>query len=98
MFPGQDWSLTPSYMPKSLLDKMLYSSSGKPWCGQLYIVVCWSRNKYHYAIRKLRKIQHRDRAQELLEASYRGDIQLLAAMKEVKGKFKGQIMPTCIEG
>ena len=34
----------------------------------------------------------------MLEASYRGDIQLLAAMKEVKGKFKGQIMPTCIEG
>ena len=60
--------------------------------------MCWSRNKYHYAIRKLRKIQHLDRAQELLEASYRGDIQLLAAMKEVKGKFKGQIMPTCIEG
>ena len=61
--------------------------------------MCWSRNKYHYAVRKLRNQEHSLKAQELVEASEQGDIELLKAMKEIKGsKSKVQSMPDCIEG
>jgi hypothetical protein len=67
--------------------------------GELHRVMCWSRNKYHYAVRKLRNQEHSLKAQELVEASEQGDIELLKAMKEIKGsKSKVQSMPDCIEG
>ena len=62
-------------------------------------VMCWSRNKYHYAVRKLKKLSAKNRAIELLEASEAGDIALMKAMKEIKGgKSTGQTMPDSIEG
>ena len=77
----------------------VWLSSGKPREGELHRVMCWSRNKYHFAIRKLKRSKHHHQAQELLEASEKGDIELLAAMKEIKGtKAKGQTMPACVDG
>ena len=96
--PGWQEQVEP-FRQDSLFWHSVWISSGKPRSGQLYNVMCWSRNKYHYAIRKLRKILNFNKAQDLLDASNRGDIHLIAAMKEIKGtKAKGQIMPTCIEG
>ena len=61
--------------------------------------MCWSRNKYHYAVRKLKKNKVHLRAEELLEASESGDIDLMAAMKVIKGKKNtGQTMPDSVEG
>ena len=51
----------------------------------LYIVQCCSRNKYHYAVRKLRKMSGKIRAEQFLEASEAGDIALMKAMQEIKG-------------
>ena len=73
--------------------------SGKPNSGELHRVMCWSRNKFHYAVRKLRRISHNVRAEELLEASEAGDIELMKAMQEIKGKKSTcQTMPDIIEG
>ena len=59
----------------------IWLSSGKPNTGGLHGVMCWSRNKYHYAVRKLRKMSGKIRAEQLLEASEAGDIALMKAMK-----------------
>ena len=61
--------------------------------------MCWSRNKYHYAVRKLRKMSGEIRAEQLHEASEEGDIALMKAMKDIKGqKSTGQTMPASIDG
>ena len=61
--------------------------------------MCWTRNKFHYAVRKLKKINANLKKEQLVEASERGDIELMAAMKEIRGKKqKGQTIPECIEG
>ena len=72
---------------------------GRPNTGHLYRVMCWTRNKFHYAVRKLKKINANLKKEQLVEASEKGDIELMAAMKEIKGgKQKGQSIPECIEG
>ena len=61
--------------------------------------MCWSRNKFHYAIRKLEKNADNVKAEILLEASEQNDIDLLAEMKKIKGnKSKGQVMPDEVDG
>ena len=64
----------------------VWLSMGRPNTGQLYRVMCWTRNKFHYAVRKLKKINANLVKEQLVEASERGDIELMAAMKEIKGK------------
>ena len=76
----------------------IWLSLSRPNTGHLYSVMCWSRNKYHYAVRKLKKNKVHLRAEELLEASESGDIDLMAAMKVIKGKKNtGQTMPDSVE-
>ena len=61
--------------------------------------MAWSRNKYHYAVRRAKKQADSVRAAELLQAAASGDRQLLQEMKKVIGKSKnGQMVPDCLEG
>jgi hypothetical protein len=77
----------------------VWLSLGRSNTGHLYRVMCWTRNKFHYAVRKLKKMRNQFKAEQLLEASEKGDIDLMAAMKEMKGKKNtGQTMPDCVEG
>ena len=77
----------------------IWLSLGRPNTGHLYRVMCWTRNKFHYAVRKLKKIKVKLKAEQPLIASERGDIELMAAMKDIRGKKQtGQTMPGCIEG
>ena len=55
---------------------------GRPNTGQVYNVMCWTRNKFHYAVRKLKRWKAHTQAQNLLEASERGDVELMSLMKE----------------
>ena len=58
-----------------------------------------SRNKYHYAIRTVRKRSKVIRAQKLLDASNAGNCELLAEMKCVKGSTRGaQSVPEKVDG
>jgi hypothetical protein len=60
--------------------------------------MCWSCNKYHYAIRKLEKNADTAKAEILLEASEQNDIDL-KEMKKIKDcKSKGQVMPEQVDG
>ena len=52
-----------------------------------------SRNKFHYAVRCVRKQEDTLRAKKLLEASQSGSMDLLAEMKKTKGTKKGA---TCL--
>ena len=50
----------------------------------MYWLMCWSRNKYHYAIRKLKKESDNILAKRFMEASENSDLDLLDEMKSVK--------------
>ena len=77
----------------------IWLSLNKPNSGHLYQTMCWSRNKYHYAIRKLKKHSDTILADQLLEASQEGDINLLKEMKKIRGgKSKSQTMPEEVDG
>ena len=72
---------------------------GKPNRGQIYNVMCWTRNKFHYAVRRLKKWKANNQAEMLLEASEKGDVELMAAMKLIKGRNNSiQKMPDCVDG
>ena len=58
-----------------------------------------ARNKYHYAVRKAKKLSKQIRANNLLEAANRGDINLLKEMKKIRAKKKqAQTIPDNVEG
>ena len=83
----------------SLFWHSVWLSADKPNTGQLFQLMCWSRNKYHYAIRKLKKHSDKVMAENLMEAAKESEVDLLKEMKRVKcGKLKGQSMPDEIDG
>ena len=79
------------YRQDSLFWYAVWISDGQPNRGALHDVMCWSRNKYHYAIRKVKKLSDQIRAEKLLEAANCGEANLLKEMKNIKGvQKKGQ--------
>ena len=71
----------------------------KPNSGQLFRLISWSRNTYHYAVRKLKKQTDNIMAENLMEAAQESEYDLLQEMKKVKcGKVTGQSMPDEIDG
>ena len=83
----------------SLFWHAVWLSSGRPR-GALQSVMAWSRNKYHYADRKAKRLADSIRATELQEAAAMGDFQLLQEMKKSLGNTKdgSSIMPESLEG
>ena len=58
-----------------------------------------TRNQYHYAVRKVKKLAEEIRARELLTASLGGDVNLLKEMKKIRGNNKGnENLPDNVEG
>ena len=77
----------------------MWLSDGRPNRGALHDVMCWARNKYHYAIRKVKKLSDQIRAEKLLDASNSGEANLWKEMKNIKGKQKkGQSLPESVDG
>ena len=96
--PGWKENVEP-FRQDALFWHSVWLSAGSPNTGQLHRLMCWSRNKFHYAIRKLEKKAENAKAEILLEASEQNDIDLLAEMKKMKGsKSKGQVMPDVVDG
>jgi hypothetical protein len=61
------------------------------------MIMC--RNKYHYAVRKAKLNSNITLASKFMEASERGEMDLLKEMKNIKGSNnKEQSMPECLEG
>ena len=57
-----------------------------------------TRNLYHYAVRKAVKQADKVRANRLLEASEKGDLDLLKEMKRLNGTSKSRRLPETVEG
>ena len=61
--------------------------------------MCWTRNKFHYAVRKAKRLSANIKSRKLLEAAELGDVTLMHEMKRIIGrKDKGQSVPESLEG
>ena len=67
----------------------VWQSAGRPSQGGLKQFMTSTRNQYHYAIRRVKKMASSLRARKLLEASEAGPCELLNEMKKIKGNGKG---------
>ena len=67
----------------------IWVQAGRPKRGELRNVMAHSRNKFHYAVRSVRRQEDTLRAKKLLEVSQSGSVDLLAEMKKIKGGIKG---------
>ena len=66
--------------------------------GVLHDIMCNTRNKYHYAVRRVKKMSNNIRARKLMDASQSGDVDLLKEMKKIKGGKKTNVnLPECVE-
>ena len=62
-------------------------------------MMCWTRNKYHYSVRKAKKAANNMESNKLLEAADTGDAALFKEMKRIRdGRDIGQIVPDCLDG
>ena len=96
--PGWHEHVAP-FRKDSLFWHSIWLSAGRPQSGELYRIMVTCRNRYHYAIRKAKNNSKILSATKLIEASERGDSELLKEMKNIKGsKNKEQSMPESLEG
>ena len=59
----------------------------------------WSRNKYHYSVRRAKKLAASIRAHDLLQAAELGDIHLLKEMKNtLSSKSTPETLPESLDG
>ena len=74
-------------------------SAGRPPSGQLYRIMATCRNRYLFAVRKAKNNMNLALAEKFLEASERGECELLKEMKNIRGsKSKRQTMPESLDG
>ena len=77
----------------------VWASAGSPNRGELYQVMCWARNKYHYAVRRAKRMASTIKSRKLLEAAELGDQELMKEMKMTLGKkSQGQSVPEELDG
>ena len=77
----------------------VWESAGRPNKGALRDIMANTRNKYHYCIRRVKKMAGSIRAKKLFEASENGSVDLLKEMKKIKGSKKTQEdLPDIVEG
>ena len=76
----------------------IWLSAGKPNKGVLHSVMASTRNKYHYAIRAVRRQADVIKAKKLWEANQRGPMDLIKEMKALKKGSKVTKLPDTVEG
>ena len=69
----------------------VWQSADRPNQGVLKNIMTKTRNQYHYAIRRIKKMSNTLRAKRLLEASEVDSYQLLIEMKKIRGSKKGDV-------
>ena len=96
--PGWNENVEP-FRQDSLFWHAVWLSAGRPPKGELYRLMAWCRNRYHLAVRKAKQNSNTILAEQFIEASENGEMDLLQEMKKVKGsKNTGQSMPETLEG
>ena len=81
--PGWNEEVQP-FQEEARLYHSLWLSAGRPNRGELYTAMRKSRNLYHYAVRRTRKLRDFHRAKRLFEASLVNDMELIKEMRRVK--------------
>ena len=77
----------------------VWVSAGRPNKGALHSVMAWSRNKFHYGVRRAKRKANSMRAADLQEAAGKGDHDLMEEMKKTLGKQTVcDTMPESLEG
>jgi hypothetical protein len=66
----------------------VWQSADRPSHGELKNIMTRTRNQYHYAIRRVKKMANTLRARNLLQASETSSCELLKEMKKLKGSNK----------
>ena len=79
--PGWNENVAPA-KKDALFWHSVWMSAGRPNQGELYNDMCWARNKFHYAVRKAKRLAGNIQSMKLLEAAEMGDIALMAEMKK----------------
>ena len=75
----------------------IWQSAGRPNKGALHSIMANTRNKYHYAIRSVKRQEDAIRARRLWEANQNGPMDLIKEMKTVKAN-KVKKLPDTVEG
>ena len=77
----------------------VWQSSGKPNTGVLFNLMKWTRNKFHYAVRKIKRLANKKNADALVDAAAEGNIALFEEMKKyLYRKTDEQNVPNTLEG
>ena len=76
----------------------LWRSAGRPDAGELCNTMKMTRNKYHYALRRVRNEVNRVKAQKLFEASMFGGADLVTELRKIRGGKHRQDLPEAVAG
>ena len=96
--PGWKENVAPA-KKDSLFWHSVWLSAGRPAAGALQQLMSWTRNKYHYAVRKAKRLAGTIRSRRLLEAAAEGDLALMKEMKRtLNRKTYGQAIPESLDG
>ena len=81
--------LVEPYKDDAVFWHSVWQSAERPSRGVLKDIMTRTRNQYHYAIRRTKKMSNSLRARQLLEASETGSCELFREMKKVLGSKRG---------
>ena len=81
VMPGWKETVEPC-REKAVFWHSVWQSCGRPARGEVKNIMAKTRNRYHYAVRKCKKMIDSTRARKLLEASQEGPVNLLKELKK----------------
>ena len=76
----------------------VWLSAGRPNTGQMFEIMKRTRNKFHHALRKVRKAADRIKGQKLFEAAMWGGGDLFKELKKVRGGKSTPDLPENVDG
>ena len=96
--PGWNENVAPA-KEDALFWHATWMSAGRPSSGGLYQIMRWSRNQFHYAVRRAKRVAATMKARKLLEAAEEGNIALMKEMRNtLERKSHGQAVPESLDG
>ena len=96
--PGWNENVAPA-KKDALFWHSVWMSLGRPKAGGLYQVMRWTRNKFHYAVRKAKRMAGTMKAKKLLLAAEEGNLALMKEMRNTLGKKNNeQTVPESLDG
>ena len=96
--PGWNENVAPA-KEDALFWHATWMSAGRPYTGGLYNIMRWSRNQFHYAVRRTKRVAATMKARKLLEAAEDGNVALMKEMRNtLERNSHGQTVPNSLDG